>query len=304
MKIYRFVSFYDAFDILVRRKLRFSKLSTFEDKNEGIGNILMAQESVLSRYRNIHSEGMINTYKSSQNNTYLSCWTLEPDMIAMWSIYSRDNCSIRIETTLDKLEGIVNQFSTNMYWEKHNFQDSDFKSAHVSWSHKIKKVNYVKFTEIRDKIRNKYQKFYVCINNAAKANPNYFNSDDGFSKDYNDLHLSPIIGDDGIFLKDISYKHEEEIRAVINSGIVDNTSLEEWRNAPLSNPIAAMDPIREALPDEIPNYIYADIPIDFVDSICFDPRMPSYKRKVYEEIFKDKITTITNSTAFGFLFRS
>lgn len=299
-KIYRFVSFYDAFDILINKKLRLSKLSSFEDRNEGVGAILEAQDCVRMRHEAMKANKIKDIYNFNRNNKYLSCWTEEPDMIAMWAIYSKDQSAIRLETTVGKLEKALFDAWRKICWSECGFDDEGFDKAHIAWFSEVSKVDYVNFFDIRDSIRQKHQEFYRNAELKAKNNRSYFDFEGGFIQDFLALYDSNEKRMKGLFLKDIAYKHEAEVRGVLHCGVVDKNSVKKWRS-PSSRQgiIPKLDPIRAALPDESPTYIYADLPEDFIDGICFDPRMPNYQQEIYKQIFGDTVTNIATSIAFG-----
>lgn len=157
-KLFRFVSLFDLYDILVNGQLRFSKLSTFNDKNEGVGHILQFQDHKLLRFSYLTDEKILEGHEYMLNNRYLCCWTGEPDMIAMWALYSPDCSSIRISTTAGKLLSVLQNLDKEYNWS--NFKEEAGTRRHVSWYYKLRSVEYVDFVQIRDEIRFKYQEFH------------------------------------------------------------------------------------------------------------------------------------------------
>ncbi len=290
-KLYRFVSFYDAYDIVVNKKLRFSKLSTFDDKNEGVGHILQFQEHELFRYKYIEEAGINEGYDFMQENHYLSCWSTEPDMVAMWALYSQDCSSIRVSTTAGKLfDSLKELYDRYLYT---NYKDIPGSRKHVSWYYKLNSVKYVDFTELRDNIRNKFNAFRAHSSKMAKQKKDYHESDDGFRKDYAKLHENKVVNEDGIFLKDKSYFHESEVRAVLFCGVRNNVTFDEWKKDTFQGLHDAAET------GELPEYIYSNLPVNFLNDICFDPRMPKYKKKIMTDIFGDDCPNISGSPAFG-----
>jgi hypothetical protein len=52
--------------------------------------------------------------------------------------------------------------------------------------------------------------------------------------------------------------------------------------------------------DQLDAFYFVDIPQSFVESACFDPRMPSYKRKTIELMFPQLTGKIVQSNLFGY----
>jgi len=296
-KLYRFISFYDAYDILIKKRLRLSKLSTFSDKNEGVGSILRGQDYSLFRLFYLKNEDIKKTYNNAQQNNYVSCWTQESDMIAMWAIYSEDKTSIRISTTVEKLHQIFQTIFEKMHWRR--LSQQEIIREQTSNHYAIEEVDYVDFIELRDSIRNKCQEYDKKLSSLSKEHDDFYNSDRYFEES-NKFLDSQIIKKDGMFLKDRAYFHECEVRAVLYTGITTQEKMDKWLNQDSSSfSISDHTPIEYTGEDELPNYIYADLPCDFIEDICFDPRMPQYKRKIFEEMFSHLVSSISESKAFG-----
>lgn len=294
LKIYRFISFFDLYEILVNRRLRFSKLSTFSDKNEGIGHILEFQDHYLFRHMHIDPVRIEQEHSRVQENNYLSCWTTEADLISMWALYSPDCASIRISTSVGKLWSVLGSLYSRMLWTKEN--NNPGSRAQIIWHSQLEPVEYVDFFKIRDEIRKKYQAFEQMASAAMRADKSYSERPDGFKKDYDELHSKKIVTRDGLFLKDQAYIHENEVRAVVSSGVRNDLTLEEFRK--LDDPFASF--FEGAKTGELPNYIYADVDSNFIDAVCFDPRLPEFKRHVFESILSGVLPTVEKSRAFGY----
>ncbi len=281
-KLYRFVSLYDLYDILVNKKLRFSKLSTFEDKNEGIGHILQLQENELFRFNYIETEGINKGFDYVQSNHFLSCWSVETDKIAMWALYSQNQDSIRISTTAGKLLEALKELNEQYSWT--NYLDKPKSRQHISWNYKLRAVEYVSFLEVRNKLRKKYYEFKKACSTKFLEDAKYYESKQGFIKDYEDSNKFRILKEDGIFLKDNSYVHESEVRAVLYCGVRNDVTHEDWLKD--ENPFHNL--FDAAKKNELSDYIYGDIPANFVNDICFDPRMPSYKKEIISQMYQFK----------------
>lgn len=294
-KLYRFVSFFDLYGILVNHQLRMPKLSNCLDRNEGIGQILQFQDNELFRFRYTDKSRIADAHESVLESHYLTCWSLEPDMIAMWSLYSPDSMSIRISTTVGKLREVLHAHHEKMSWV--NFMNEPGSRRPVSSGFALEHVEYVDFFKLRDEIRKKYQEFDKQVTLCFSQNAKYFDSADGFELDYEEFNRDKVVTRSGLFLKDRAYIHENEVRGIFHCGVRNAMTLEEYRAA--SNPLTTylFDPAENG---ELQDNVYADVNAQFIETACFDPRMPQYKRKTYESVFKGVMPELVESKAFGY----
>lgn len=294
VKLFRFISFFDLYDLLVKRRLRLSKLSTFSDKNEGIGHILQFQDHKYFRVAHIDKARIASNHEGVLENHYLSCWTKEADLISMWSLYSPDCMALRISTTVEKLLSVFQRKEEELMWTK--CVDKPGSRELVSLMCTVEPVQYVDFFELRDKIRMKYQAFERHIATAIRQNKNYLDSPDGYKKDYAEFHEKKVIDRDGLFLKDRAYVHENEVRAILYCGVRNDLTIEDLKLK--AKP--TQDLFEWAGKGELQDHIYANVDSDFVQSVCFDPRMPTYKRCVFESALERFLPEVYESKAFGY----
>ena len=290
LEIFRFVTFFDLYEILLNRRLRFSKLATFTDNNEGVGWVLAAQSRYAFRHSSISHNAVVDIYKYARNNHFLSCWTLERDLIAMWALYSPDHSSIRISTTVAKLRKsqlqVIEKYSFGNAWERPGSREL------VAWFGYLGEVDYVDFFKIRDDLQNKYQAFHSSTFPDNVHSLDYFSTVD-FQSDVSNYDDDSGINNGGSLLKDRAYMHEHELRAVLCCGVRNEKTRAECETSVMTEPFV------EANENELPNYIYAEVDDNFIETICFDPRMPAYKRKVFEAILVGQCPEIKESKAFG-----
>ncbi|MDG4868048.1 hypothetical protein P8631_08550 [Guyparkeria sp. 1SP6A2] len=286
-RIYRFVSLYDAYSMLVDNSLRLSKLSTFPDGNEGVGHILQMQDSAIFRFFYKDKEAIAEAYESVRSNNYLSCWSIESDMVAMWALYSPDCSSIRVSTTVGKLREVLKGVYDEYCWAK--FSRAPERGQHVAWCHDLERVEYVDFHQLQRSVRDKYKSFYDRFIGVGEFD------EERFASEYKKLRETPVVeGVDGVFLKDRSYSHESEVRGVLKCGVMkDPEDIEREKNKPMA------DVFEMASPNQLPDYVYAAVPDDFVDEICFDPRMPGYKKEILLKIFGSDVPEVSVSPTFG-----
>lgn len=293
--LYRFVSFFDLYDILVNRRLRFSKLSTMQDRNEGIGVILRGQEDAILRQMHIDPARIPKIHTNALENHYISCWTMEAEAISMWSLYSPDSTSIRIATTVQKLNSVLNGLFEDMHWQ-HCVNEPGSRKP-VAWYCQLEPVEYINYIRVRDEIRTKFRAFRERTSEAARSRIGYYESENGFKKDWIEFHSEKVLSRDGLFLKDEAFFHEREVRACLYCGVRNDITVESFRerNNVMENLFTG------ANIGELPNFAYANVDSSFLDSICFDPRMRSYKRSVYQDALSSVLPAITESRCFGYI---
>lgn len=98
MELYRYISFEVFIDIVINKKLTLLSPAKWEDSYEG----WLLKE--LSKSKKIG-----NRIAQITNSICGQCWSKNGDCVPLWSIYSYNNKSIMIKTTLqdlEKLEGV------------------------------------------------------------------------------------------------------------------------------------------------------------------------------------------------------
>jgi hypothetical protein len=274
-----------------------AKLSTFNDKNEGVGNVLSLQEEPLFRVTVLEQKAIEKYHLLTLENYYVTCWTTEPDKIAMWSLYSPDKLSIRVGTTVGKLNDALHKAHEFNSWGK--AIDEPGTRKRITWHCSVQTVDYVDYFSLRDKIRSRFKSMEEQMSAKVKTNKNYFDKNNGeFYAEYANFQKERVQKREGLFLKDVAYSHEHEVRGVLCSGVRNNMSFIDWKESD--------DPMKNlwewAMPGELDDFFYVEVAQDFLDSVCFDPRLPKYKLDVLQALFSSISNKIIESKAFGYVF--
>lgn len=176
--LYRFISFENFVNLVVRKKERYVRPSTWDDTYEGyylskLGTEEGTKEVIELWYKKI-TDGKIETTLNNYLKlwyvkwfSYGQCWTETQEDDAMWRIYSYDKKSIRIESDKKKIKNI---FENNILWEnKQQF---------------LKKIEYIK-----DDFDSNAQKDILDEMNAASS---YFIKRDVFQheKEYRNIVIN------------------------------------------------------------------------------------------------------------------
>lgn len=285
--------------LLNNNLLKLARLSLMQDRNEGLGAVLGFLESFEYSYRLISSQKeIINHHKSIMARNYISSWTEEPDLMAMWLLYSKNKDSIRVKTSLEKLKIAINNYAEENFFFMH--LDSPKGTLQVDSSPHIKPVEYACFELLSEGIKDRYRK-YLETCSKYHASPLFIDK-------LNELEETRLISPlNSKFIKDKSYSHEKEIRANISICTKNSLTREEverqWEQedesiSSLLGTITCDYPPSHELPDVI------SIPIlsDFIEAICFDPRAPEHIRKEQKAILNhvNPNIKIEESKIFGY----
>ena len=308
MDIYRFVSFFELYELVINKKLKFSQLKLMNDENEGLTQALKSLVTPDSLGLNImspsNSKDIIDYQKKIQNSTYITCWTKEKNSMAMWLLYSKNKDSIRIKTSIKKLK-----FYTHNYINKNNY-DNVLKSRQGTMQilpfnnvHYIDDVEYNDLAELTVKLKELYkQQKEEFLSGKLDNVDTYKECVDSYYQKGNELI------NNSLFLKDNAYKFEEEVRAVLNVVARNKTTYNEWKEIKDSVPRWEKEFLLPTVDFEydtelFTNIIYIDVEDDFIEEICFDPRMPEYQQNIYKNILGTSMT-YTTSNVFGHLSES
>jgi hypothetical protein len=296
--LYRFVNFFDLYNLLKYGKLRIPKLNVMEDKNEGLGAILLVHDQEVARTMMKLEQDFDSYHKAILHNNYISCWTKEPELIAMWSLYSRDQMAVRIKTSSVKMMNCLNKYYEANIWSP---DDSLIGSGKLmTWNYSLVEVEYVDFFKLKSDIDNKYTDFESFTKEKAKTVPDYYISKNGFQSDYLKFCEQKTIPNDGLILKDRAYTYENEVRGIIRCGIRNDLKHAEW----LKEENIMRSVFKSAKEGVLPNSIHLDVDDNFVEEICFDPRCPNWKKEVYLDIIDRYYAGITESKSFGYYLDS
>jgi hypothetical protein len=289
--IYRIVTLTELFAILFEKKLKFTQSKLMEDKNEGLGLAMSSQEAI-DGWTLEQSSALEEHHQELKELVYLSCWTKEPELMAMWLLYSKNKDCIRIKTTKEKLIRATKEFGKRNHWKRH--VNSPEKTPILLSSPLVDDVKYVAFEEISEKIKIKYK----------EINENILSG-----KCTEELDAKSVIPlGEASFLKDKAYFHEQELRASFFLRFKNNYPYEKWRNETEKtiNHVLGGIFVSEHNTNDYPDIFKIDIPDDFIDSVCFDPRLPLYIKKdmllIIQSVWADVV--VEESCVFGSKFKT
>jgi len=142
--ICKYLSFNAFIDLITNKRLRFSNISTYEDKYEGLPRYKEVLEQ-FSRSKNFKGDEYNEQRKSNillgRNNYYASCWNIKKiESFLMWNTYSDFSNGILLFSTVRKLldsiklenyENISGDTYKSFYGEIDYGYKRPYKSEHI-----------------------------------------------------------------------------------------------------------------------------------------------------------------------------
>jgi len=309
---YRTMDFFSAAELITKRTLMFSRADTFPDRNEGIDRLLGGLELAIpnsgcglgwtndTTAREIHER--------AKRSHLISCWSKNSESVAMWSMYSTDNCSVRISTRISKLSMVAENLMMKYAFARLTNADIG-KPVVVAVEGRIAPIDYVCLASISRKVTNRlkarnrlaarYARKGSVLPTLTKINPRYFEREkfrriDELRKSFN--------------MKDSSFEHEAEIRIAVRLA-------EEECSERLLQEQAFLDPQHEyhALANDIVRVFglvtktqllereFVQCPENFVETIAIDPRCPAHKASFIRDWFRGQGIKVVESSCFGYI---
>lgn len=264
-------------------------MAVMPDRNEGLAAIL---EQQVRLYMGVNThELFVKSHRKLIENAYVSCWTREPDNIAMWLLYSPHKNAIRVSATIEKLKEVTKSELKKNLWTNHIESPEGTFQLVKAW---VEDVKYTDFSKDIESIKSRFENYLDKLKDCSDFKEVIGSEDDFQQKDFSISDGSPLA------LKDRAYEHEKEVRAIFLGGVRSDVSSESWQaGRGLKSFLPTM---RKALNGELPavRYIAAD---DLIDDVCFDPRMPEYEKEVCIEALglDGNSQKVTTSHVFGYI---
>lgn len=310
--IYRTLDFFGAASIVTAQQLMFSRADAFPDKNEGVDRLLAQLEA--SGPNSCGGMGWFDeksvrvAHDDIKRSHFISCWSKNPESVAMWSLYSPDFCSVRVSTQIGKLQVAVENL-LEKYSIRHIQEEDRGKLVVAAVSGRIAPVSYVSLQSISARITRRLKSRVRLVERyARKGQPmpkinevssRYWQREQ--QRKFNELHLT-------CSLKDSSFGHEAEVRLAVRlgeepcgSGIFDE---QIWLDPSHQYHHLLKDHIRFwgfVRKTPLPEREFVACPSDLVDSVALDPRCPAHKAAFMKKWFLDHGVPVAQSTCFGYL---
>jgi hypothetical protein len=302
--IYRILDYFELEEMLEENQLRFSRISTFVDENEGIEELIRKRKALVGPLGDGFGIGWetndeaVNFHENRKNSHYASCWTLSPESIAMWSLYSKNHFGIRIQSTDIKLNNTVIDYLKSEGVDRLEKSEKNCSFVAVA-STTVDTVAYVDLKVMYQKIA-KRVKAFTRLEERKKvkhltAAPIY---------DQYKCKLDSPISENPFLVKDEAFVHEKEIRGLIefkrfsfndelhNSILGQSIREKKLALSELGEPIAK---------DDCKDYIFLAFKKGFIEGVCIDPRCPEYIQRRMRKLFTKYKLKINSSSTFGYM---
>jgi len=310
--VYRTLDFFGAAKIIISNQLMFSRADTFDDKNEGVDRLLAQLQASqpnsgcgMGWHNNETARAQHERIKKSH---YISCWSLNPESVAMWSLYSPDFCSVRLSTTISKLsvvvENLIDKYDLARLTEANLNQQ-----VAVSVEGRISPVVYVSLSDICQRIArrrkaynrlaDRYDRKHLPMPYLTDIDPKYLLRQQ--------QRLVPGLGTT-CGLKDQSFKHEAEVRLTVRLGeekcepwVLDKRALLDPNHQYHSILKGDLRAWRFVSTLSLPEREFVTCPANLIDTVAIDPRCPTHKADFMRLWFKEHNIPVVESNCFGYI---
>jgi hypothetical protein len=308
--IFRIDDFFSIATLISTRKLRFACATNFSDDNEGIDRLLAGYQAttgpcagaligIKDRFR------VESIHEKIKESYFISCWTRTPESIAMWSLYSNDNIGIRLQTCTGKLQMALNNFQAANGVE--NLLHGNGEAlALIATKNILSCVRYEDLHHLYKKIARRGKAWRKLRERGVLPAIDF-----GRPQSEREKHrIATEHNFEPFTLKDESYRHEDEVRAVIRLADAQAyDELQRWREMYRLN-----DGNTKYIPDAVAQDlnslqeergtiklqdIYIDVPFDFFTGVTIDPRCPLHKQVFMKNWFEMQGIKVSISHCFG-----
>jgi hypothetical protein len=283
-RLYRYIDCFDLYNLLERKLLRVSQATKFPDKNEGFAFILREIEGKYARA--FGAPTGFDGPRIVKTLSYISCWTTEPNKVAMWLLYSKDSQGFRIQTTRAKLDAILEAYRTS-------YENSPDKIISFSPRHDegIFCVTYEDFCEVKKGLETRNAEIQKKIDSLPKSSSKA-TSIRAFSNAVRETMKTFKYTSNPWAYKDKAYDHEKEVRAVIEFEPSDEEG---------DSLLGGYGDLTR-LSDRFFPCIQLAICDDFIEDICIDERCADFKKEVCRSSLRKYGYSLSESHVFSSLF--
>lgn len=315
--IHRIVDFFSVAHLLTSNILYIPLGERLKDPNEGIDSALDLYAvsagpcAGITRFFSNNEEFKKHHQRQKQLN-YVSCWSQLRESVAMWALYSPDSSSVQITTTIGRLKDALLSYCKREHDPQAAIEDAD-KNGQFIQSARIVPVKYLSLLDLGKRI-NRRRRAY------DKLDSNGLIRRSGKVEDWS--HRDLARADQYQFapfeLKDASFSHEIEIRAIIEAVPYDVENLKIARSelhknidyGKLTEPNYDRGMLRYAhaiLREEGAKKqlapvgaLFLPVPQGFITQVSIDPRCPPHKYEHMRSFFSERGIPIISSTCFGY----
>jgi len=315
--IHRIVDFFSVAHVVIASNLYIPLAERLTDPNEGIDAALdlYAVSSgpcagVTSFFRD--TDEFKQYHERQKRVSYISCWTQVRESVAMWALYSLDSCSVQITTTIGQLEDALRLYCKREGDPRSAIDGASSNGQFVKTA-RIVPIKYLSILDLSARINRRRRAYDRLESKGLIRTP-------GKVEEWSrrDIARAEQYKFAAFELKDVSFSHEMEMRAVIEAVPYNAETLETARTEMHQkiNRAYLVDPkydntileyARAILREEgvkkqlaVSEALFLPVPQGFITQVSIDPRCPSHKRKYMTNFFREKDISIIPSACFGY----
>lgn len=315
--IHRIVDFFSVAHVVTSKSLYIPQADRLKDPNEGIDAALdiYATSSgpcagITRFFRNIDE---FKEYQQRQKQAnYISCWSQNRESIAMWALYSLDSSSVQITTTIGRLRDALRSY----YRREHDPRgaiDNAGKNGQFIKTARIVPIKYFSILDVSARINRRRRAYDRLESKGLIKEPatgaGWSVRDEARVTQYKFAAFE---------LKDVSFSHEMEVRAVVEAVPYDAQTLEIARTemqrkidrATLMDPkydktileyaqaILREEGVKKQLTAS--EVLFLPVPPGFITQVSIDPRCDPHKREYMTNFFRERGIPVIPSRCFGY----
>ena len=308
--VYRIADFFSIAQALLTRRLKLTRVSTFPDRNEGVDRLV--KTLVISARGEgcggfgVHDEkSALRQVEEERQCRFVSCWSRNPESHAMWSMYSPDQTSVKVQTTIGALQdmcarALIEQWSD--YYQ--NSTEESRRTTALLCEVDVLPAQYADLQHLLQRLSRRTRLSRRLVKDT-RLDPNRVKGRNSANR-WRGL-LEPSV------LKHKAYEYDDEIRVAFRFGWeaslvsqVHHASLTEDFARALAGDLVGLRDIQSLAKVTQPtigatslDFYSAPIPDGLFLSAVVDPRAPEYKRKFIEAFLEGHGVALTQSKAFG-----
>jgi hypothetical protein len=315
--IHRTVDFFSVANILTSNSLYIPLAERLKDSNEGIDAALdlYAVSSgpcagITLFFRDI--DEFKEYHERQKRSSYISCWTQIRESVAMWALYSLDSSSVRITTTIGQLVDALRSYCEKEH-DPRGAVEQGGKNGQFINSARILSVKYLSILDLSARINRRRRAYDRADSKGLIKTPGKV--EEWSRRDFARADQYKFAAFE---LKDASFSHEMEMRAVIEAVPYDAETLaiaktEMYQKIDPSNLMnvvydrATLRYARAILREErtkkqltVSEALFLPVPQGFITQVSIDPRCDLHKHEYMTNFFRERGIPVIPSTCFGY----
>ncbi|OGO61706.1 MAG: hypothetical protein A2Z36_03030 [Chloroflexi bacterium RBG_19FT_COMBO_48_23] len=149
--LWRYLDLAKLIGLLNDKKLHFARADVFQDRHEGsVTNSMIEALNVQFADRAKLPKTLSRFRKQVKENTFISCWCMEPESEAMWKLYCGDNYGVAITVVYRDIEtSFINQGLVIAPVRYLNYQTEGFPQDNVLYPFFHKRLAFANEREVR-----------------------------------------------------------------------------------------------------------------------------------------------------------